>query len=279
MLIIISYETNLTPKQYSFLDMLQIVEFIGGFMWTNLADRTSKHKSIIIAGLLGYALFLSAFRFAPNFCKVDGLNFYAFLYKGMCSFFSSAIFATLDAFCLQKLSQNKKSDKLFGRIRIFACVGQFFAHIFLYLFDYFKKVESKNGMNSIIITNILAVICSFYIFLFLKNNKIRDKQKHNDSYSAKYKKNIEYIKKLAQPSFILLLTTIFLQGIHRRTVSSYLDLYYENNNINKSKRYLVFAMRSIPETILFFYTKQIQSFIGIYWMQFASIFFGVIRPI
>ncbi|KAM0687230.1 hypothetical protein COBT_001530 [Conglomerata obtusa] len=277
MLNIISGSSNLSLQKYSLLDVLQIFEFIGGFYWTNLADRTQKHKYIIIVGLLGYAFFFSAFKFAPTCMKADGLNVFTIFYRSALGFFCSGIFATLDAFCIKYLEQTDDAKNLYGRIRIFACVGYSSAHITLkFAEQYFTN--AKPGMCSIYLTIILAVISSFYILIFFPFVDIIE-NKNSDKNKIDLIQNTRNIKKLLTFNFLLLSGTILLQGIHRKAITTYLVSYFDSNEIKRSKINYVLAARSIPELILFLSTSLIEKKIGIYVMHFLAVFFGILRPI
>lgn len=115
---IIQMNTKLTEKQYSVLDMFLFVKFIGAFFWTNLADRTKKHQMIIIIGLLGYAFFFCALKWAPKCMKAEGLNFFTYFYKSVSVFFLSGVFATMDALTLDFLEKKNQERKWYGRIKM-----------------------------------------------------------------------------------------------------------------------------------------------------------------
>ncbi|KAM0675874.1 hypothetical protein GVAV_000650 [Gurleya vavrai] len=281
MLVIISHNTNLTPKQYSILDILQIIKFFGAFFWTNLADRTKKHSLIISVGLVGYAVFFSAFRFAPKCLEAKGLNFFTFFYKGVSTFFLSSVFATMDAFVLEYLEQKGKERKLYGRIKMFSCIGHGFAHIALRQLEKLVGDNLEKGMCSIILTLAIAFLAAFFIsFFFMRVNVIFEKKiKNKDSFSKKLKKNFGYIKELIGINLILLICFITLQGIHRQSVTTYLELYYIESNLQKSEISVIFAIRCLPELGMYFLTPLIDKAIGMHWMLFASACFGIFRPI
>ncbi|KAM0687867.1 hypothetical protein COBT_000882 [Conglomerata obtusa] len=277
---IISNNTTLSPKKYSILEILLIIKLFGAFFWTNLADRTKKHKMILVIGLLGYAIFFSAFRYAPECMKAVQLNIFTIIYRSFSIFFLSAVYATMDAFVLEVLEQEGKERKNYGLIKMIGCLGHGFAHLVLRSVE--KKYESlKGGYAAILLTIIVAVSCAAYIFIsfsFLKLNK-EVKIKSNDSFKKKVKKNFKYINELLTVNLFLFIGSITLQGIHRQSVATYLEDYYKKSGFNDADVKKVFAIRTAPEFVMYFATSYIDKFIGIYWMMFFSILFAIVRPL
>lgn len=282
MLEIVTDNSNLTKKEYSILDILQITKFFGAFFWTNLADRTKSYKFIISIGIVGYAVFFSAFKFAPECIKANGLNKYTFLYKGTSIFFLSSVFATLDTFVLEYLEQKGKERKLYGRIKMFSCIGHGFAHIALQIYEKIMPGNSDKGMSSIVLTLAVAFIAALFIsiaFSFVDVKFEKNNFKTKENIGKKLQKNCKYIKELMGVSIFILVFSILLQGIHRQSVTTYLPTYYKDNNIQKNEIRTVFAARTLPELVMLFLTPFIDKAIGIHWMMFVALFFGIFRPL
>lgn len=280
MLKIISASNNLTPKQFAVLDMLLIVKFLGSFFWTNMADRTRMHRAIIAIGLMGYAIFLSMFYFAPDSMKADGLNFYTILYYSMFTFFLSAVYATLDAFCLEYLESKEKEKKLYGRIKLFGCAGHSFAPLCLAIFANDTN-NKKDNITPIINSLIFAALGSLHIIftfgILVKGKSV--KVKNRDPLKKRIQKNMTNIKKMFSLSLALLLLSVTLQGIHRNVVSTYLEMYADECKISRKKLSCAFAVRFIPEATMLYLTCPIDNAIGTQWMIFIGILFGIFRPL
>lgn len=162
---IMQNKTKLNYREYSKLDMLLFVKFIGSFFWANIADRTGKHKAIICMCLLGFATFLSMFKYAPGCLKADGLNFFTYFYRCFSLFFLSGVFPSFDAFALEYLEFINDEKKWWARIKLFACTGVLISHLIVMFIS--SEFKEKSNDLQIFLTLVFAILTSFFYLFFL----------------------------------------------------------------------------------------------------------------
>ncbi len=103
-----------------------IVSFVGSLTWTALADRTGRHKELLILMSLASCLSFLALRSnSPSTLPFAARLLYVSLCVALSNFFSSALYPLLDSCVMAHLADYSATAKeLFGRQRLFGAVGQ-----------------------------------------------------------------------------------------------------------------------------------------------------------
>lgn len=116
---------------YALATTVVAMNFFGAMLWTTLADKTGRYKSIIVVTATFYSAMVIALTTyqAPIGTKSTVFDYLKVIIGyGLLNFFLSAAFPLLDAQILGRLSKNPKLSKdQFGNQRMFGAVGHFVA--------------------------------------------------------------------------------------------------------------------------------------------------------
>lgn len=141
---------------YGYASSVIATNFFGGMVWSALADKTGRYKTIIIGTVVMYTAVALAL-LCPVFQSPEHVVYryiYVFVGLGLFNFFLSASFPLLDAQILGMLSANPKVSKdQFGNQRMFGAFGHLAATFCSFLL--FKKYEEKGQAAYQIIISIV----------------------------------------------------------------------------------------------------------------------------
>ncbi|KAK1350979.1 MFS_1-like transporter [Hamiltosporidium magnivora] len=264
---------------FSMLDTLEVLRLIGGFFWTNLADRTNKHRIIAIINMVGYAVFLNLLQWAPWFMKAKELNIWTIIYRGLSIFFQCGIYPILDAVILEMLEKNGKSRKHYSKIRIASTLGHVLAHLAVISVSYIFSVKQKDEKVVLILTSFFVLVTSILIFFYFSDVEKKETKKNKFPLKIRIQRNLKYVREILTFSFILFNITGTLQGIYRNAMTSFLPAHLENIGMKNNSIRGLFILRCLPEIGMLWITPYIERFVSIYVMMLFGICFGVFRPL
>lgn len=272
---------NIKPDKYAIFDILYVIKFLGAFLLSNIADRTQKHTQILLLGLFGYLFFLYLV-FYGHGDSSDGFSFVLImLYRSASIFFLSGVFPILDVVCLNYLESIDKERVWYGRVRMASCAGHSLGALSVKVGDKIAK-EHYQPAIPLFFTGLFGSICLLFVWItfdvFKTEKTLPDKTKVL-SLKEKLRNNFKYINDIFTVDIMLLLIAVILQGIHRQAISSYLEAYYNDFKIERKKIAVIFAVRCLPEAFMLYITPYCEKLMGIYWMFFLGIIFGIARPL
>lgn len=255
-------EWHLEIWHYGFIGTLAAIHFITSPIWGRIADRTGKHRFILLLGIAGYA---TSFGLLQIKFQEGSKGWIRIIWTGClygCSFiFSSCLFPLVDEQMiklLKKQNQNGTSVKeLFGRQRLFGSLGHGLATLITGIgidrFGYWSM------FLNLFISSFL--FCLFVISLIPVDGKI-EKEEKEDAKAIKEpianEKPDSSFKLISSISFILFLLMIFCSGYVRAVLSLYLPFYLQKDH-HRSATLVAFAKlcQVASEVLLFLFGKHL----------------------
>lgn len=266
---------------------LSAVQFLGALFWGHLADRTGRHKSILIMatimygvsfGLLNIDLFQSKAQLWPR------ITYTAAMYS-LSAFFVSALFPLVDAQIFAILSRDPKFTKeLFGRQRLWGTLG----HGLVTLMS--AGLIELRGFVGMFIT--LGVSCAAFLLCIAVGipSDVRVEKSSGGGHgvdSAKEEREQQQQAPVHQnPAwalllnghFLFLMLVVLLAGYVRSVMSLFLG-FYMHNEMDRSFWIIacVNLFRMLSEISIFFFNKQLLHTIGVHWMLIIAQLAGILR--
>ncbi len=117
------------------ISSMVFVNFFGTMLWSYLADKTGRYKTVIGGSSIAYTVFLVLFQL-PGFERGTNFRFYylLFVFAGF-NFFLASAFPLVDALILGILtSKPNVSKSQFGNQRLFGTLGHFLATVISFVF-------------------------------------------------------------------------------------------------------------------------------------------------
>lgn len=273
--------SKMSSERYALMDLLFIVKFFGAAFISNLADRTMKHSRILLICIVGYIFFFFLSLKSDIIFNIGQKFWLTITCRVLSFFFLSGVFPLLDVMCLNYLEEIDQVQACYGRIRMASCLGHSLGTLSAKIGNNIANIDSKESMP-LYFTSIFGVFCFIFIWItfdiFKAKNKVNNQILHT-SFNERLRKNIRHVKKLFSINILVFFTAVILQGIYRQAISNYLETHFKNNGILREKSAIIFAIRCIPEALMLYVTPFVEQSIGIYWMFFISIIFGITRPL
>jgi len=242
--------------------------------------------------------------FPPNgFSHYMKLVYYLVI-NAVCFFFTAGTFPLLDSMVMSKLSSNPKlSKELFGRQRLWGTVGHCVIGVFVHWLEFVIYPENKftgattNTMFYVLIGSSAAFV-GLVFFGIDANLKVeahkhghgpappKDEKKspnspsadHNASAHALPAEKPSALALITNPGFTFFLLTVLVAGFIRAIITTYQspfiteELWYDKKTVSDS-----IFVRVFPEVTLYFFSKELTQFFGIYWVLLIGHFAGIVR--
>lgn len=277
---------GVSDSQYGYMFCLCAFSFVGSVSWSLLADKTRKHKLILILATICCTAFFVPLRAYHMFASTSSMVRLAFvcLCYGGSNFCISALYPLLDNRVFELLSGDPRFTKgLFGRQRLFGIFGQSIISI---ITGWLIQRYGYDMMFLTFLVSSLLFIVMVHLGIQSDGDAISNRQSLTKVQSdgtdadAKYlvsqTKDTEMtkgpVKFSLMTSFLQIITTfdffIFLlvmliASSVRAVVGHYLPRYFEKSMELKTGEYPIrMQLRLIPEVILLFWGKEIFDTIG-----------------
>lgn len=305
-------EFGFADYQVSYISAFTGFNFIGAIVWSWLADRTGKHKLILMATSLCYALTFSALLKDP-FYKYgqERLRFiYTCVIYTLANFFNSALFPLLDANIMATMANNPKFTKEnFGRQRLFGSLGHTASTVLAAVLV--EKYFGFPGMFGLLCLS--AIIFSVLVWFGIEGRVEPGMTGHghhghggggeskNPSVGLKDTlpnsptpsppdihgqmqtdtrvsvKNPVWIL-VTSGNFMFFMFFVLIAGIGRSAMTNY-QTYFLLNNLDQTAidGAITTFFRLIFEISVFFFGKKLMHAVGIYWLLILSQIAGIAR--
>lgn len=268
--------------------------FLGAIFWTNLADRTSKHKIILIVTTIGYCLILSLLNLKP-FPKENGLLRFAYTSSvfAIANIFQSGIFPLLDAAVLGILMKNPRFSKdLFGYQRI---AGSF-SHSFVNALSGFL-LHTYGFLSVFAFVALSGAIFVFCIIVGIPHDAVSGNPAgsghgHHGHHGAsghgankteeireiKSWRDYPSIRLLTNFSFLFFMLFILTTGIVRVVMTNYqAQFIMDKVKFGTIMAGIVAASRLISEVLVYLVGKKLIAIFGVYWILMFAQITGILR--
>ncbi len=119
-------EWKLQAHQYGIVSSLTALQLVGALFWAHIADRTGRHKSVLLMCTFFYALFfcLLGVKLFQDDATMTRSIAYSATMLGCSSFFVASMFPLVDAQIFSMLARESSFTKAkFGRQRLWGTIG------------------------------------------------------------------------------------------------------------------------------------------------------------
>lgn len=281
---------KINKAQYSLTNFVQFTNLAGSFVFSRLADRTGKYRLIVAGCVAAYCACMCLLLF-PVFLEKNQ-EYYKIAYylaiNAACFFFTSGTFPLLDSMVMSKLSSNPKLNKeMFGRQRLWGTIGHCIIGVIVHEVYEFCNKDLKVMFYTLIISSVLFIIT---VFLGIPGNLKIEAHSHGHHGPATTSNTKETTASpvtgprptafslMTSPSFSFFLGTVFVAGFIRSVITTYQSPYITSELFyNKSVVSSSIFVRVFPEVTLYFFSKEITQWLGIYWVLIIGHTAGVVR--
>jgi MFS family permease len=282
---------GIEKDEYSLTNFVQFTNIAGAFVFSRLADRTGKYRLIVAGCVAAYCCCMCLLLF-PVFLGDDRKVFklaYYLIINAACFFFTAGTFPLLDSMVMSKLSSNPKlSKEMFGRQRLWGTIGHCIIGVIVHeAYEIFGK-DYKIMFYTLIISSVAFIATVF--FGIPANLKI-EAHSHGHHGHGGSKDNKEAsaspaasgprptaLSLMTSASFSFFLGTVLVAGFIRSIITTYQSPYITAElNYGKGVVSNSIFVRVFPEAALYFFSKEITQWLGIYWVLLIGHTAGVVR--
>ncbi len=284
---------GLKKNEYNLTNFIQFTNIAGSFVFSRLADRTGKYRLIVAGSVAAYTITMCLLLWCPfdidheSPSKNYKIAYYLCI-NAVAYFFTAGTFPLLDSMVMSKLSSNPKlSKELFGRQRLWGTVGHCVIGVIV------KWVYSLAGDDyKVMFYTLIVSSIGFIIAVFLgipgdlkveahshgHHGHSGNKDSKEASGSAPSGPRPNALSLLTSPSFTFFLGTVVVAGLVRAVITTNQspfiteELKYDISVVSNS-----IFVRLFPECLLYFFSKEITQWVGIYWVLIIGHTAGVIR--
>ena len=280
-------EWDLTYYMLGYASSVIVTNFFGAMVWTSLADKTGRYKTIIIASVIPYTVVALAILY-PVFTDPSMWfyrNIYVFFGLALFNFFLSAAFPLLDAQVMGMMAANPKiSKEQFNNQRMFGAIGHLFATLLTMI------LYERAGKDNRKIAQGIFQICVSLLFIFAVWLGVSDAKPvkgghhgHHGGHKSADKETVATPKNpvmacLVNPSFMFFMLFVGASGVVRAITTSFqkpIALAMSNGKADKAS-YLDIG-RTASEVGVYLIAKYIKNALGIYWVLAFSQLTGIAR--
>lgn len=291
---------------FGYIVGLSTLSFTGSLLWTMIADKTGRHKLILILTSIGYCstfLLLRTHLFTKS--EERGRLLFVALCYGVSNFFTSGLYPLLDNRVFVMLSKDKRfSKELYGRQRLFGTLGQSFITLMN------GYLIGRWGFDFIFINLTLSTILFVTLVIMgippqVSNNNNKNsnggggddgelvvdddnnnKEKRIPLNDENSKGVIEGAGGFSQSARKLLFTfdfpfflfIILIAGTTRGVSGNYLPQYFDKvMKLSTWEISIIMQSRLPTEILVFFLGKQMLETVGVHWMLLIGQFTGFLR--
>lgn len=269
---------NVPGYHYGYILGLCAVSFSGSLLWSLLADRTQRHRTILVLAAVGYTGSFCLLKVGPFQGSPLGIRlaFIAACY-GLANFFTSALFPLLDNQVFMMLSAEPKlfSKELFGRQRLFGILGQ-------------SAITMLNGIcigrwgfDSMFINLVISCLAFCILVIFGIPETGGPTQPLSESHASPPPKEPfvhSVVRLLRSRDYLTFLLVIFLASVTRGVTGNYLPQYLEKTmHLSTSEISFILQSRLLTEVGIFFIGPALLKWIGLYWLLAVAQITGLVR--
>jgi MFS family permease len=285
-------------SQFSLTNFVQFTNIAGSFFFSRLADRTGKYRLIISGCVAAYCCCMCLLLFpifldkSQEYLKLG----YYLLINACCFFFTAGTFPLLDSMVMSKLSSNPNlSKEMFGRQRLWGTIGHCIIGVIVHELYEIAGNDYKVMFYTLIVSSVLFIIAVFigipgdlkveahshgHHAPAASTNKEASKEASKEAVSpvAASGPRPTAFSLMTSPAFSFFLGTVLVAGFIRAIITTYQSPYITNELfLKKSVVSGSIFIRVFPEVTLYFFSKEISQWFGIYWVLLIGHAAGVIR--
>ena len=275
---------NFTYHWFGYASSVIAFNFFGAMVWSPLADRTGRYKTIIITTVILYT-FAAMSLLNPVFTE-PGQEVYRYTYVfiglSLFNFFLSASFPLLDAQIMGMLAANPRvSKEQFGIQRMFGSFGHLAATL-CSLFLYKDHGAWGQGIYQIVIS---VVFCLVVYFGVPDVKPVKGGHHGHHGHSKSEKEGGENVAAPKNPlvalfsnaSFVFFLVFVAFSGVVRAISTNFQKPIAQAISHDLTLTAWLDAPRLVSEVFVYLTAKYMKNWMGVYWLLAFSQITGIAR--
>lgn len=268
---------RLDISYFGFITCIPAFSFFSAIAWSTLAQRSGWYKGIILFVGCTYSLLFSSLYFLQPVLidHSESVRFYVLLLiYGSMSLLASSFFPLVDHTIYSKLAKDTRfSPESFGRLRLWGTIGQglagFVSGQCIKLFGY-ESIFALSACASLLF--VLAVLVG------ISSEDGVSEEKKVEKKSESLANSCVAFRTLFGVEFVLFLFVVLTASYARATVGNYLMHYLSVYlDIQSQWSSVLLLIRTVPEILCFFLTKNLLLSIGVYNLLLLAQLAGLIR--
>jgi len=274
---------HLSYYMFGYASSVIVTNFFGAMIWSSLADKTGRYKTIIIASVVLYTAVAIGILF-PVFESEDQKYLrYAYVFVGLAlfNFFLSAAFPLLDAQILGMMAANPKIRKeQFNNQRMFGAIGHLVATLAsMHLYN------GKDQKNQIIAQLFISTVFALAVWFGVPDVK-PVKGGHHGHHGGPAKAGGEAVAVprhpilacLSNASFTFFMLFVGASGVVRSITTNFqkpISTAISGGHAGKAS-YMDIG-RTASEVFVYLTAKYMKDALGVYWILVFSQLTGIAR--
>lgn len=272
---------NIPIDDYGVMQVLTGIGFFGSIFWTMLADRTKRHKVILLSAVLG---------FCATFCllRLELFNADVFWRKilfvsivtSIATFFTSALYPLLDnrVFALLSATPNFNTQ-MYGQQRLWGTVGQ----AFITQVNAFG-IRSWLGYDTIFISLVISTLIFVVLVAVSIPRDASEPEVQKEISTIPVKEETEKSSwqpmraLISSPQFMFFLFLAFSAGYVRSVLGHFLPYFFEFQvTLSQPVYNAALQTKIISEIAFYFMGKPLMDKLGVFWVMMIGQLTGLIR--
>lgn len=248
----------------SLLNVLEIIRIPGASFFSFISDRTQKSAHIVIFCVFGYCVSIVCLLYASNASGERKDSILTALGVGIANFFNSGIFPPLEMLVLHESLRFGNSKRTYGIMRTSSALGIITGHL-SNLIKISKERDVLNYIKIVVLVSYstLAILTLAVSVIFQHKAQEKSKAQSAEITNHGFFSRLLIILK-SQYKFILIV--VITQGFHRTSYSSMQALYLKSLGVKDQGAHVIFTLRVVPEIIFYIFARDVEAYIGCYWM-------------
>lgn len=274
---------KLTYYMFGYASSVIVTNFFGAMVWSNLADKTGRYKTIIITSVVLYTAVAIGILFPVFEHESQKVYRYIYVFVGLAlfNFFLSAAFPLLDAQILGMMATNPKiSKEQFNNQRMFGALGHLAATLAsMHLYN------RKDQTHQIIYQLVISTVFTLAVWFGVPDVK-PVKGGHHGHHGGHSKAGGEAVAAPSNPilsclsnaSFTFFMLFVGASGVVRSITTNFqkpISLAISGGNHGKAS--YMDVGRTASEVFVYITARYMKEALGIYWILVFSQLTGIVR--
>lgn len=265
-------------KRFCLLNLFYIFSFVGMMIFSNIGDRKGIHKYIIAVSILLYSFVFIVLYNLKYVADLYLRNIFVVLNIIAIYILFGGTFPLVDSLTYNYLEHTGSDNRLSGRIRMGGSFGNMFIQIFCSVIQYFSEKDytpETQKQRKIFINigcNVVFSVCTaLTCLLFAPKYVLGKKNIQKEKKSWNLKKFFTDLFTIFTPIVFLYTMAVIGIGIERAAITGFLGKFLENKGFERSFIHILFFCRTVPEVIIYGFSRKVEKLLGMNVMFFCAI--------
>lgn len=264
-----------TQRDFCLFDLLNIFQFIGMMIYSNIGDRKGWHKYMIGINIFLCAISMNLMYNLDILCPQKYRLVTLVILYSLWKFFASGTYPLVDNLIFNYLESRKIEIEKYGKIRIGGTLGNMTVQIICFMSQWYfemkyKEKYTENHKNRInIICFTVFCLLSFLNSIFFapaytlnKSDEISSSKKEKNQ-KSNFSKFWNDLRSLMSPTLAIYVLSVLGYGLERASLNRFISCYLEMKGFARSSLHMLFFVRCIPEIFIYVIIKHIEKILSL----------------